>query len=54
MQNYADTVVLEARDFQDPFFEKADKIINRYNLGSGYNIFQVSVVFFYENKNGNR
>ena len=52
---YADTAVLETRDIQDTFFEKAEKIIYRYDLGSGCNKFQVSIVFFfYENNNGNQ
>ena len=42
-KNYAETAVLEAKDILDPFFEKTEKSI--YRLGSGYNLFQVSVVF---------
>ena len=51
-KNYADLAVLEARDIQDPFFEKTGKSIYRYDLG--YNKFKVSVVSFDENRNWNQ
>ena len=49
-KNYTDTAVFEARHIQDTFFEKAETSIYRYDLGSGYNKFQVSVVFLMKTK----